>query len=70
MDKWNEQELDVFRASGGNQKARVFFSQHGWSGTARGEIAQKYSSRAAGGLVRTRTRPTLRLLLLLHRATV
>jgi|AntAceMinimDraft_1070359.scaffolds.fasta_scaffold09716_1 hypothetical protein len=47
MDKWTSAELDVFRCSGGNQKARVFFSQHGWSGTERGQIAQKYSSRAA-----------------------
>jgi ADP-ribosylation factor GTPase-activating protein 2/3 len=47
MDKWNEQELDVFRCSGGNQKARVFFSQHGWSSDGRGQIAQKYTSRAA-----------------------
>lgn len=47
MDKWTSEELDVFRCSGGNQKARVFFSQHGWSGTERGQIAQKYSSRAA-----------------------
>mmetsp|Transcript_9084 Transcript_9084/g.22742 ORF Transcript_9084/g.22742 Transcript_9084/m.22742 type:complete len:467 (+) Transcript_9084:153-1553(+) len=47
MDKWTPEELDVFRASGGNQRARVFFSQHGWSGSERGEIAQKYTSRAA-----------------------
>lgn len=47
MDKWTSDELDVFRCSGGNQKARVFFSQHGWSGTERGQIAQKYTSRAA-----------------------
>tara|TARA_B110000977_G_scaffold175320_1_gene229954 strand:- start:4315 stop:5577 length:1263 start_codon:yes stop_codon:yes gene_type:complete len=48
MDKWTSDELDVFRCSQGNGKARVFFAQHGWQSSERGQIAQKYSSRAAG----------------------
>ena len=30
MDRWSKEELDLFRVSGGNQKARTFFAQHGW----------------------------------------
>ena len=47
MDKWTPEELDVFRSSGGNRKAELYFSQHGWSGSQRGQIAQKYTCRAA-----------------------
>ena len=48
MDKWTSDELDVFRCSQGNAKAKLFFAQHGWQSSERGQIAQKYSSRAAG----------------------
>ena len=48
MDKWTSEELDVFRCSQGNAKARLFFAQHGWQDNERGRIAQKYTSRAAG----------------------
>jgi hypothetical protein len=48
MDKWTSDELDVFRCSQGNGKADIFFAQHGWKSSERGQIAQKYSSRAAG----------------------
>ena len=48
MDKWTSDELDVFRCSQGNAKAKLFFAQHGWQSNERGQIAQKYSSRAAG----------------------
>ena len=48
MDKWTSDELDVFRCSQGNGKARAFFAQHGWQSSERGQIAQKYSARAAG----------------------
>ena len=48
MDKWNSEELDVFRVTQGNGKARLFFAQHGWQSNERGQIAQKYSSRPAG----------------------
>ena len=47
MDRWTERELDVFRATKGNDKARAFFSRHGWSASERGRIGQKYTSRAA-----------------------
>jgi hypothetical protein len=47
MDRWTERELDVFRATKGNDKARAFFSKHGWSASERGRIGQKYTSRAA-----------------------
>ena len=47
MDKWTSEELDVFRCSQGNAKARLFFAQHGWQDNERGRIAQKYTSRAA-----------------------
>ena len=47
MDKWTPEELDVFRSSGGKRKAELYFSQHGWSGSQRGQIAQKYTCRAA-----------------------
>lgn len=47
MDKWTPEELDVFRVSNGNARARTFFAQHGWNSTERGQIAQKYSSNAA-----------------------
>jgi len=47
MDRWSQEELDLFRASGGNDHARAFFSQHGWNSNERGRIAQKYTSRAA-----------------------
>lgn len=48
MDRWSKEELDLFRVSGGNQKARTFFAQHGWGSSERGQISQKYTSRAAG----------------------
>ena len=48
MDKWNSEELDVFRVTQGNGKARLFFAQHGWQSNERGQIAQKYTSRPAG----------------------
>lgn len=38
MDRWSRDELDVFKASGGNDAARAFFSQHGWNSNERGEI--------------------------------
>lgn len=47
MDKWTPEELDVFRSSGGNRKAELYFAQHGWNGNQRGQIAQKYTCRAA-----------------------
>ena len=47
MDRWTESELDVFRVTKGNDKARAFFSKHGWSSAERGKIGQKYTSRAA-----------------------
>ena len=47
MDRWTDGELDVFRVTKGNDKARTFFSKHGWSSAERGRIGQKYTSRAA-----------------------
>ena len=47
MDRWTDGELDVFRVTKGNDKARAFFSKHGWSSAERGRIGQKYTSRAA-----------------------
>ena len=47
MDRWSANELDVFRVTKGNDKARAFFSKHGWSAAERGRIGQKYTSRAA-----------------------
>lgn len=47
MDRWTDGELDVFRVTKGNDKARAFFSKHGWSAAERGRIGQKYTSRAA-----------------------
>ena len=38
MDRWSRDELDMFKASGGNDAARAFFSQHGWNSNERGEI--------------------------------
>ena len=38
MDRWSRDELDVFKASGGNDAARAFFSQHGWNSNERGKI--------------------------------
>ena len=37
MDRWSRDELDVFKASGGNDAARAFFSQHGWNSNERGK---------------------------------
>lgn len=47
MDRWTEAELDVFRVTKGNDRARTFFSKHGWNSAERGRIGQKYTSRAA-----------------------
>ena len=45
MDSWTEAQLAVFVASGGNGRARTFFSQHGVD--ASGSIEARYASRAA-----------------------
>ena len=37
MDRWTTEELDTFKASGGNDAARAFFSQHGWNSNERGK---------------------------------
>jgi hypothetical protein len=37
MDRWTADELDLFKASGGNDAARAFFSQHGWNSNERGK---------------------------------
>eukprot|EP00894_Picocystis_sp_ML_P003918 jgi/Pico_ML_1/54435/g4781.t1 len=47
FDTWTEEQLSIFVASGGNARATKYFTQHGWSDSERGKIAQKYASRAA-----------------------
>jgi hypothetical protein len=47
MDKWTEQQLRVYEASGGNKRAQLFFSQHGYQANDRSNITQKYTSRPA-----------------------
>jgi len=37
MVRWTADELDLFKASGGNDAARAFFSQHGWNSNERGK---------------------------------
>lgn len=47
MDKWTQEQLLIFQASGGNARARQYFAQHGWNYSERGQIEQKYTGRAA-----------------------
>eukprot|EP00897_Mesotaenium_endlicherianum_P010596 jgi/Mesen1/9565/ME000644S08865 len=44
LDSWTVEQLKMM-VFGGNQRARVFFKQHGW--TDGGKIESKYTSRAA-----------------------
>ena len=44
LDKWEPEQLMLFEASGGNQRARTYFMQHGIS-DLNGQ--DKYKSRAA-----------------------
>jgi len=53
MDRWTSNELDVFRVTKGNDRARAFFSKNGWSASERGRIGQKYTSRAACAYAKT-----------------
>ena len=36
MDKWTQEQLALFCTSGGNGRARTYFSQHGWNLSERG----------------------------------
>ena len=47
MDKWTQEQLGLYVTSGGNGKARQYFTQHGWAQSERGAIEQKYTSGAA-----------------------
>lgn len=47
MDKWTQEQLALFVTSGGNGRARQYFTQHGWAQSERGAIEQKYTSGAA-----------------------
>jgi len=58
MDKWSQEQLALFCTSGGNGRARTFFSQHGWNMAERGAIEQKYTSRAAEMYKQTLKRET------------
>ena len=58
MDKWTQEQLALFCTSGGNARARTFFSQHGWNLSERGAIEQKYTSRAAEMYKQTLKRET------------
>ncbi|MQL84111.1 hypothetical protein Taro_016604 [Colocasia esculenta] len=44
LDSWNPEQLKMM-AFGGNNRAQIFFKQHGW--TDGGKIEAKYTSRAA-----------------------
>ena len=44
MDSWSTEQLKMM-SYGGNNRAQVFFKQHGWSDD--GKIEAKYTSRAA-----------------------
>jgi N-acetylglutamate synthase-like GNAT family acetyltransferase len=47
MDKWTQEQLALFCTSGGNTRARSYFTQHGWNLSERSAIKEKYTSRAA-----------------------
>eukprot|EP00891_Asterochloris_glomerata_P005504 jgi/Astpho2/5504/e_gw1.00078.19.1_t len=46
LDSWTQEQMKI-SAVGGNQRARTFFKQHGWSELGSDKIEQKYTSRAA-----------------------
>mmetsp|Transcript_14056 Transcript_14056/g.16340 ORF Transcript_14056/g.16340 Transcript_14056/m.16340 type:complete len:401 (-) Transcript_14056:455-1657(-) len=46
MDTWKPEHLEAM-VQGGNDKARKFFSSHGWNGSTGNDFESKYKSRAA-----------------------
>ncbi|KAM7259073.1 hypothetical protein ACFE04_014814 [Oxalis oulophora] len=46
LDSWSPEQLKTMMF-GGNNRAQVFFKQHGWSNDGGGKIEAKYTSRAA-----------------------
>jgi len=46
LDSWSQDQLRIMACSG-NQRARVFFKQHGWTDEGGMKLEGKYTSRAA-----------------------